>query len=281
MILQSCENCWFNGLQYGPLGLSVGYCTRHLKVLNSAEETTCGLQLRKDLGLPRAKQVGELHRRFYPVHRIVNLADKRPANGSASSAPADVRTLISDPVGAIAFEYGTLGSKIESLSMLKNTSGARAEVALLSLSRGYVANCVSRQGRWTSGLHLYWWTKSRLADEPQIAASDIRSVGGLQLSRQVTLTAWSVVMLRLALIDDIAEHAASQGDSFGAIRGLLSKSAEAVQTFNTRTLARWIRASAIPSLDRRLPYKTYVKLANELHKEPAMSRAESEPGIYG
>lgn len=251
MNLQSCQNCWFNGLQYGPLGLPVGYCSRHLKVLNVAEETTCGLQLRKDLSLKRALEVAGIHRKHYPVHEIVTVAEKKPANGSASSDPADLKSLTSDPVGAIAFDYGTLGSKIESLAMLKNTAGARAEVALTSLSRAYVANCVSREGRWTSGIHLYWWTKSRLADEPQIAASDIRTVGGLQLSRQVALTAWSVVMLRLTLIDDIAEHAASQGDQLGLARGLLNKAAEDVQSFNIKTLTRWIQTTALPALDSR------------------------------
>jgi len=281
MNLQSCQNCWFNGLQYGPLGLPVGYCSRHLKVLNLAEETTCGLQLRKDLSLKRALEVGGIHRKHYPVHEIVTVVEKKPANGSASCDPADLKSLTSDPVGAIAFDYGTLGSKIESLAMLKNTAGARAEVALTSLSRAYVANCVSREGRWTSGIHLYWWTRSRLADEPQIAASDIRTVGGLQLSRQVALTAWSVVMLRLTLIDDIAEHAASQGDQLGLARGLLIKAAEDVQSFNIKTLTRWIKTTALPALDKRLPYKTYVSLANDLHKEPPEPAAKPEHGVYG
>ena len=281
MNLQSCQNCWFNGLQYGPLGLPVGYCSRHLKVLNAAEETTCGLQLRKDLALKRALEVGSIHRKHYPVHEIVTVIERKPANGSASSDPSDLKSLTSDPIGAIAFDFGTLGSKIESLAMLRNTAGARAEVALSSLSRAYVANCVSRNGRWTSGIHLYWWTKSRLAEEPQIAASDIRTVGGVQLSRQVALTAWSVVMLRLTLIDDIAEHAASQGDSFGRARGLLNKAAEDVQSFNIKTLTRWIQSTALPALDKQLPYKTYVKLANDLHKEPPDSSAQSEHGIYG
>lgn len=281
MNLQSCQNCWFNGLQYGPLGLPVGFCSRHLKVLNLAEDTTCGLQLRKDLSLMRALEVGGVHRKHYPVHEIVSVVERKPANGSASSDPADLKSLTSDPVGAIAFDYGTLGSKIESLAMLKNTAGARAEVALTSLSRAYIANCVSRDGRWTSGIHLYWWTRSRLAEEPQIAASDIRTVGGIQLSRQVALTAWSVVMLRLTLIDDIAEHAASQGDPFGQARGLLNKAAEDVQSFNIKTLIHWIQSKALPALDKRLPYKTYVKLAKDLHKEPPESGIESEHGIYG
>jgi hypothetical protein len=150
-----------------------------------------------------------------------------------------------------------------------------------SLSRGYVANCVSQGGRWTSGLHLYWWTRSRLGDEPQIAPSDMRTVSGIQLSRQIALTAWSIIMLRMTLIDDIAEHAASQGDRFGDVRGLLKKAAEDVQTFNIKTLTRWIHGTALPFLDRKLPYKTYVKLANELHRESSEEGSMAELGIYG
>jgi hypothetical protein len=281
MNLQSCQNCWFNGLQYGSLGLPVGYCSRHLQVLNSADDTTCGLQLRKDLSLQRAREVGEIHRRHYPVHEIVSVVGRKPVNGAASTAAEDIKASRSDPVGAIAFEYGALGSKIESLAMLKNTPGARAEVTLSSLSRGYVANCVARDGPWTSGIHLYWWTRSRLADEPNISASDIRAVGGIPFSRQVALTAWSIVMLRLTLIDDIAEHAASQGHGFGRARGLLRRAAQDVQTFHVTTLARWIRSTALPMLDQRLPERAYVKLANDLHKEELRSGSGSKQGVYG
>jgi hypothetical protein len=269
MNLQSCQNCWFNGLQYGALGLSVGYCVRHRKVLGAPDDTTCGLHLRKDLPLGRARQVGDVHvhKKHYPVHEIVMVRDKGPTFDTVSDDPKDIKTLISDPVGATAYEYGALGSKIESLAVLRNTAGARAEVALASLGRGYVANCVARNGRWTSGIHLYWWTKLRLIEEPIILASDLRSTDGIKLSRQVALTAWSVVMLRLTLIDDIAEHAASQGHNFGRARGLLSKAAEDVQDFNFRSLRKWLLSTALPILDHRLPYKAYVQLANELHKE--------------
>ena len=279
MILQSCQNCWFNGLQYGPLGLPVGYCSRHLKILNVAENTTCGLQLRKDLSLQRAKQVSKLHRPHYSSDNIVRLQDREIANGEVSAKEADLQSLRSDTIGEIVSDYGLLGSKIESLAMLNSTSGARAEVAMLSLSIGYVSNCVERNGHWTSGLHLYWWTKSRLALEPDIAPSDIRTVDGIQLSRQVMLTAWSIIMLRLTLIDDIAEHAASEQDGFGAARGLLTRAAEDVQTFNIKTLTKWIRSTAIPDLERALPYKRYVKLANELHVDHA--DRDNRTGAYG
>lgn len=281
MNLQACQNCWFNGFQYGAVGLSIGYCSRHRKVLGDAEATTCGFHLRKDLSLKRSREVNAVHRAVYPVHQIVTVYEQKPANGAASDDPKDIAAVTSDHVGSIAFEFGSLGSKIESLAMLKSTPGVRAEVALSSLARGYVANCVARNGQWTSGLHIYWWTKSRLAAEPQIVASDIRTTGGLSPSRQTALVMWSVVMLRLTLIEDIAEHAAEQGHSFGAARGLLRQAAADVQTFNFPTLRRWIVSKGLPELDRRLPYKTYVKLSNDLHKEPPEANAGTAPSLYG
>jgi hypothetical protein len=267
MILQSCQNCWFNGLQYGLLGLPVGYCTRHKTILNSSDETTCGLHLRKDLGLGRATQVGDLHRERYPTWQIVSLLTARAAKEETSSREPDLDQLRRDVVGDAVFEYGMLRSKIASLARLRYTVGARPELAMLSLGRGYVANCVSRSGRWTSGLHLYWWTRERLAQEPSIAASDIRRLGGIQLSRQVTLTSWSLIMLRLTFVEDVATHAAAQQDPFGSAQGLLNQAAEEVQDFNIRTLLRWIHAKALPLLDKRLPYKRYAALAAELHRQ--------------
>jgi hypothetical protein len=165
-------------------------------------------------------------------------------------------------------------------------SGARAEVAMLSLARSYVSHCIGRQGSWINGLHLYWWTKERLTAIPDIAITDIRSTGGLQLARQIELTAWSVVMLRLTVIDDIIEYAAAQDDPFGEVRGLLDKSAEAVSTFNLRTLAKWMRTEALPSLDRMLPYERYVELARQLHKDqsdeaPLAIKAAPAPAPLG
>jgi hypothetical protein len=266
-MLVSCQNCWFNGLQYGALGLSVGYCSRHRIILNAADATTCGLHVRKDLSLDRAQQVAAVHAARYASSLIVRIYGNETAKDDVSSNERDLDSLRSDAVGDVVVEYGMLDSKIESLAQLKAMSGARAEVAMLSLARSYVSHCIGRQGSWTSGLHLYWWTKERLTATPDIAITDIRSTGGLQLARQIELTAWSVVMLRLTVIDDIIEYAAAQDDPLGEVRGLLDKSAEAVSTFNLRTLAKWMRTEARPRLDRMLPYERYVELARQLHKD--------------
>lgn len=267
MMLQSCQNCWFNGLQYGALGLPVGYCSRHQKILNAADATTCGLHMRKDLPLSRALQVSQVHAARYSDSVIVKIYGDEEAIHEVSSNKKDINSLRSDSVGEIVSDYGMLDSKIESLAQLKTLSGARAEVAMMSLARGYVNNCASRNGKWTSGLHLYWWTKKRLTEIPEISVKDLRTTGGIQLSRQVDLTAWSVIMLRLTLIDDVIEYAAAQNYPIGQVRGLLQKSAEAVQTFNLGRLTRWMRIEALPILDKMLPYEMYVELSRQLHKE--------------
>jgi hypothetical protein len=266
-MLQSCQNCWFNGLQYGALGLPVGYCSRHQKILNAAEGTTCGLQIRKDLPLKRAQQVASVHAARYADSVIVQIYRDEEAGREISSDMKDLASLRSDPVGEIVSDYGMLDSNIESLAQLKILSGARAEVAMLSLARGYISNCVRQNGSWTSGLHLYWWTKNRLPEIPEIAVKDLRTTGGLQLSRQLDLIAWSVVMLRLTLIDDIIEYAAAQHDPIGEVKELLQKAAEAVQTFNLRNLSRWLKTEALPHLDRKLPYERYKILSRQLHQQ--------------
>jgi hypothetical protein len=267
MMLHSCQNCWFNGLQYGALGLAVGYCSKHRMILNAAEATTCGLHVRKDLPLQRAMQVSSAHAARYSDAVIVNIYGGKETERETSSDSKDLDSLRSDPVGDIVADYGTLDSTIESLAQLKTLSGARAEVAMTSLARGYVNNCVSRDGSWTSGLHLYWWTKKRLAEIPEISVKDIRTTGGIQLSRQVDLTAWSVVMLRLTFIDDVVQHAAAENEPVGQVKGLLQQAAASVPTFNLRNLTRWMRAEALPSLDKMLPWERYVELSRQLHKQ--------------
>ncbi len=265
MITQSCQNCWYNGLQYGVLGLGVGYCVLHKKILNVPSLTTCCYQKRKDLALHRVLQVSALHQHAFNREGIVHLRDGMPVNGEVSDRPEDVNLLRHDDVAELVCDYGTLGSTIESLAQLRRIPGARAEVALLSLARSYVQNCINRNGIWTSGLHLYWWTKSRLPEEPDIQIADILSTDGLELERQVTLTSWSLIMLRLTFIDDIVTYAQQDSEQLGTVTGLLDQAAEAVTTFNIRRLLQWIKKKAVPALDRQLDRQRYIELSNALH----------------
>ncbi|MCI5158263.1 MAG: hypothetical protein D3906_07430, partial [Candidatus Electrothrix sp. AUS1_2] len=141
------------------------------------------------------------------------------------------------------------------------------ELALLSLGRGYINNCISNNGKWTSGVHLYWWTRKRLADLPEVEPRDLRSVGVIQLSRQTDLTAWSLVMLRLTFIEDITVYAAAQGDPLGQVGSLTEQAALALNTFNLNRLRKWLNSVAVPLLDDKLPRSRYTELSNELHIE--------------
>jgi hypothetical protein len=266
MILQSCENCWFNGLQYGAIGLSVGYCTIHKVILNFSAHTTCKNHMRKDLALQRALEVSEHHSNYYPSDGIVTIFDEHIDRHDISKASADLSRLREDSIGELVVDYGYFGSKIESLSQLRRVKGARAEVAMLSLSRAYVNNCYKKnKNKWTSGIHLYWWTKSRLSDIPSIRVEDIRSTEGLQLSRQVELITWSIVMMRLTFIEDIAVYANYFNNDLGKAVGILDEAASINQSFNVHKLSRWMKKEAVPLLDSYLSADQYFEISNSVH----------------
>jgi hypothetical protein len=267
MKLNSCQNCWFNGLQYGALGLTIGYCSKHKKILNIPDTTTCGLHLRKDLTVLRAKEVSEVHSRYFSPDFVSRIADGIYHEKDFSDKCKDIDLLKKDAVADAVTDYGELGSTIESLAQLKAMPGARAELAMLSLGRGYVNNCVSRNGKWTSGLHLYWWSKQRLTEIPEIKIEDLRSIGATQIARLSTLTSWSLVMLRLTFVDDIITYANQQGDPLGKVTSLTEQAALALDNFNLRALSRWLKSHAAPQLDARLSSSRYAELAKELHTE--------------
>lgn len=267
MRLHSCQNCWFNGLQYGALGIAVGYCSRHKKILNISDATTCGLHLRKDLTLKRANEFHDIHKDRYTSDAIIRIIDEREHNEDASTNEKDLNLLKTDPVGEAVSDYGLLGSSIESLSQLKVMHGVRAEVAMVSLGRCYVSNCYARNGKWTSGIHLYWWTKNRLADIPTIKVEDFRTIWGSQLARQLELSAWSVIMLRLTFIEDILYYASKMSEPLGKISGLADQAAMSVNTFNLRKLSHWLKSEALPQLDKAFPASRYAEIANELHAD--------------
>ena len=267
MKLHSCQNCWFNGLQYGALGLAVGYCSRHKKILNIADGTTCGLHLRKDLTVGRAMEISEVHKKYYRGDCVTRIVDATCHEQDVSDSDKDKKHLRKDSIADAVMDYGELGTTIESLAQLKAISGARAELAMLSLGRAYVSNCISRNGKWTSGLHMYWWIRCRLIDIPEIKIEDLRSVGATNLSRQSDLTSWSLVMLRLTFIEDIIIYAGQQNDAFGKVRSLTEQVALAIDTFNLRTLKKWLKTEAAPQLDARLSHDRYAELAKGLHME--------------
>ncbi|MFM8330218.1 MAG: hypothetical protein ACKN9T_00855 [Candidatus Methylumidiphilus sp.] len=235
--------------------------------MNAADVTTCGLHLRKDLAVLRAKEVSDVHKNHYSVELVSRIVDGKHHKTDVSANEKDMAHLRKDPVADVVADYGALGSSIESLAQLKAMPGARAELAMLSLGRGYINNCISRNGKWTSGLHLYWWSRRRLTQIPDIGVENLRSVGATQLSRQSELTAWSLIMLRLTFIDDMTTYANQQNDPLGKVQSLTEQAALALDTFNLRALSNWLKSEAGPQLDARLSDSRYANLANELHAE--------------
>ncbi len=265
MIPLSCANCWYNALQHDSLGLPVGYCVFHQQVLNRSEATTCGHHRRKDLPVDSAEREHDLHRRAF-ADEIVVLRTRLPANGQVSSSRRDLELLKRDDVAEAVTDYGELGAKIEALSQLRRIPGVRAELAMLSLGRAYVRECVSLRKSWARGIHLLWWTKSRLADEPDVKVTDLRHADTLPLSRKVELARWSVIMLRLTFVSDIAYYAAGEEHALGELRDVLDEAAESVGTFNTRRLLAWVKRVALKKLERALSREDYHQVATSIHR---------------
>lgn len=267
MLALSCVNCAFNALQYDNVGTPVGYCAEHRRVLNTPSLITCGRLLRKDLMLRSAEREQALHEHVFTPAGISALATRKLVNGAhTSTAPADLAALHHDPVSAAVTQYGQLGSKIESLAQLSAMPGARAEIALTSLGRTYVRRCLQRGGAWTSGLHMFWWVKERIAEEPDIQVRDLRESRALSLSRQLDLARWSVVMLRLTFLSDIAEHAASTRDTVRKARHLPEQAALATQDLSFHKLLRWVRTDGRKLLDEALPQRAYDRWSEKLHR---------------
>jgi hypothetical protein len=105
-MLQSCQNCWFNGLQDGVLGLPVGFCTRHRKILNAADVTTCGQQRRKDLSLSRARQVAAIHAARYPQETIVRIHGENQAVEEVSADERDLALIMTPPIPSFRQDAG-------------------------------------------------------------------------------------------------------------------------------------------------------------------------------
>jgi hypothetical protein len=268
MMLLSCVNCCHNPLQSDSLGPSVGYCTQHRRLLLVPSQLTCGRQFRKDLPAADAARERDLHERRFSPATIVRVAERKtPVNGGYTSvAHADLTALGEDPVTVAALEYGALESKILSLSQLRFLPGVRPELAMLSLGRVYVNRCVGNKGKWTSGLHLLWWTRRRLLEAPEIKVDDLRAESPLGPSRRVELARWSIVMMRLMLISDVASYA-EKGDRVLKLASLAERAAEETGALSPNKLLRWIERQGEPIIDNVLPQRRYEELAAQLHKE--------------
>lgn len=269
----SCANCWYNPLQYDLLGDEVGFCVEHRKVLRAPEVTTCGRLMRKDVEYTRAVAVNQRHRTLFSPDAVVPIA-KDSRIRLPILVEDDSSGLEGDPVREQVIDYGLLGAKIESLAALHTNANPRAEIAFLSLGRAYVNRCVQRGGRWTSGLHMLWWVRKRLATAPVIDVRDLRKSvqyahSSERLDHLIDLAGWSIAILRLTFLDDVAGHALREGkkSDLHPLEHLLEDAALATKEPSQTKLLRWIERVAIPRFDRALPLARYRELATKLHAD--------------
>jgi hypothetical protein len=263
----SCVNCAFNGLQYDTLGTSVGYCAEHRRILLTPTELTCGRLFRKDLPLATATTEQQRHESRYSPSAIWLLRTGKLANGSHSlDSRSEQNILRSDRVATAVMAYGYLNTKIESLAQLAVLDGARADIALLSLGRSYVRRCTSRGGGWTSGLHLFWWIRTRLTTEPTVTVTDIRVETALPLSRQIELAKWALLMLRLTVIADIGSYAKSH-QTMCRVSDLAERAAAETGDLSFGKLHKWIQRAGRTAVDKALTEDEYESLSVQLHKE--------------
>jgi hypothetical protein len=259
----SCLNCCHNPLQLGPLGTSFGYCTRHRLVLNNAEATTCGHHLRKDLLFDSAARERATHRKAYPEGTVVLVTRPGTSAGPDLARKANGH-LPDDGVVEQVRSYGDLGSRIATMAALHQIPGARAESAMLSLSRGYFRNCLAMGGTWTSGIHLLFWTLRRLDQDPPIAATDVRGPLAGSLEHTVALARWSLVALRLAFVGDVAQAALAEGDQTGRLTSLPGKAMAATAGGDADGLLHWLKASR-PRWSLALSNRRYRQINEEIH----------------
>lgn len=276
----SCANCWHNPLQYDLIGDEIGYCVWHRVVLRRPEATTCGRLLRKDFTLPEAEAVQQRHADQFDRGDVSTLHPEARRHLPVWVS-TDTSALQADAVRAAVVDYGALGTKIESLTQLNTRAepprpdSVRAEIAMLSLARGYVRNCVREKGHWTSGVHLAWWLGKRLLLPPKIDLRDLRRSTELAVSRErlerlLDLAGWSVLMLRLLFLDDLARHEAADvtiSTRFLApLLDLPEHYALKPGRPSLKGLLGWMKQSAAPAFQKALPRSRYDALARELHR---------------
>ncbi len=270
-VLASCVNCWYNALQHGAVGLSMGFCTEQRVVLLRAEETTCARHLRKDLLLDSARIFSERHQQsFTCANRVQKLSDREPvlAPDYIEASAAFIRH---DKVAEAVADYGEYGTKIESLAQLRALGTFRAELAMLTLGRAYTRRCDQRGGQWTSGLHLLWWTKRRLQEPapPEPEPSDFRYQTSGSLERQVELASWSLLMSRLVFLSDIGAYAAADDDPVANLRGIAERAAAETEIPGKKRLLRWIKKVGVPMIEDVLSESRYREIASTLRETTA------------
>ena len=266
----ACINCCHNPLQLGPVGTTFGYCARHRVVLNRPQSTTCGQLLRKDLLAESAQRERAIHATTYPEDRVVLVAEPKQVASRKGYVEKANGQLPADPIVEEVQGYGHLDSKIATMAALHRIPGARAEVALLSLSRAYFGNCMAHGGRWTAGVHLLFWTLSRLDEPPVINATDLRGPIAYSLGHTISLARWTIVALRLAFVSDVGRAARAEHDRAGKLARLPEQAVRAAPGIDPDRLIRWLGKKK-SGWSSALSAHRYARLREELHHEEANS----------
>jgi hypothetical protein len=231
-------------------------------------ESTCGQLLRKDLLADSAESFRASHAKIYPKVRVVDLYEPKNSARNAKLAGPDTEGPQGDAVveESVAYAHYDRESKIASLAALRRIGGIRGELAVASLGRSYVQNCWRVDRRWTSGLHVLWWTLERLGKPPsEPEPRDLRDIEGLALTRAVSIAKWTTVALGVYLVSDVGAFAASAGDDVGRLSDLADQALGAVEPGDGDGLARWLGTHA-SRYRRALPPERYDELAAALHR---------------
>jgi len=260
----SCVNCCHNPLQLGSIGTAFGHCTRHRIALIRPHLTTCGQLLRKDLLSQSADRERRLHSLIYRQDRVSLVI-----NPDTAATKFVEKTNGHTPTDAVIEEvqaYGTVDRKIGTMAALHRIPGPRAEIAMLSLSRAYVANCFRLDRKWTSGVHLLFWTLQRLDEDPAFAPTDLRGPIVFSLAQTNAIARWTLIMFRLGFIADVATYASKSHDVVARLKKFAIDASAVSSPADPEKLLAWLGAKR-SSWWRPLSPARYAKLREQLHEE--------------
>ncbi len=282
MNLHSCANCLHNGLQYDSIGSRLGYCTLHQFVLRKSDHLTCGQQRRKDLLQISADRAAKRQCELFPAYEIVRVDGER-LNGSEAEYLSKDRSLLQETVSATVAEYRRY-ARIATFAQLRRTPGARADLALASLGRVYVKNCMTLDQKWTTGINLFWWVRERCENEtePDLRYEhDIRYEMPCAPERQLGLAKGSLLMLRLSFLSDVGTYAMQSpqreeddalvvreaSERVATLSSLADDAAEATGT-EWQQVRDWLRDVGLKRIDAALPRADYEAIQTVVHRDP-------------
>jgi hypothetical protein len=169
------------------------------------------------------------------------------------------------------YDYGD-DVKVASIANLHGQDTVRAEIAMLSLSRAYVHQCM-QNGAWTSGIHILQWTKNRIKKEKhfnheiRLGLTDRYKSLPISSERQEDIEKWSLLLFRLTFISDVGFHAVTSGQdpSMEALAQVPNTAMEDTDgNVKYATLKRWVHRKGLEIIERHFSDARYKALRQEL-----------------